>query len=125
MPTNIKIVHTQDFIRVQPDGTLDLPASRSLLRGLVTEFGTAGEYYVLIDTRRADAQLSAAQIFEIAHSVAAEPAFARRKVCLLVPKKDDLDAAFFETVSRNRGADVRAFTDFEPAISWLVMQGQS
>ncbi len=27
MPTNIKIIHTQDFIRAKPDGVLDLTAS--------------------------------------------------------------------------------------------------
>jgi hypothetical protein len=121
MPTNIKIIHTRDFIRAKPDGVLDLAASRNLLRELVTEFDTAGKYHVLVDTRGADVRLSKIDLYELGSAVAAAPALAREKVALLVPADDKLDADFFETVSRNRGASLRAFTEFESAITWLMV----
>ena len=35
------------------------------------------------------------------------------------------DAEFFEGVARLEGANVRAFSDFENAVSWLIMREQS
>lgn len=122
MPTNIKIIHTQDFIRAKPDGVLDLTASRNLLKDLVTESETAGKYHVLVDTRGADVRLSTTDIFNLGVAVAA--ASARDKVALLVPPGEQVNASFLETVSYNRGANLRAFTDFETAITWLIMKEQ-
>jgi hypothetical protein len=42
----------------------------------------------------------------------------------MVPPEEEADARFFETVSLNRGANLRAFTDFEKAITWLIMKEQ-
>ena len=124
MPTNIKIIHAQDFIRAQPDGALDLTASRNLLKDLVAGLDTAGKYHVLVDTRGADVRLSMTEIFELGEAVAAAPALANTKFALLVPPEEKVDAGFLETVSRNRGANLRAFTDFETAITWLIMKEQ-
>jgi len=122
MPTNIKVIQTQDFIRAEPDGTLDLTASCNLLKDLVTELDTAGKYHVLIDTRGADVRLSTNDIFELGVAVAADTLARQNKVALLVPPEEKVDADFFETVSRNRGANLRTFTDFERAITWLIMK---
>jgi hypothetical protein len=125
MPTNIKIIHTQDFIRAKPDGALDFTASRNLLKDLVTGFDTAGKYHVLVDTRGADVRLSTTEIYELGVTVAAEPDLAgKKKFALLVPPEEKVNADFFETVSRNRGANLRVFTDFETAITWLIMEEQ-
>jgi hypothetical protein len=125
MPTTIKIIHAHDFIRVKPDGVLDLTASRELLKDLVAGLDTAGKYHVLVDTRGADVRLSTVEIFDLGVAVAEEPALGREKVAVLVPPEDEVDADFFETVSVNRGADLRAFTEFETAITWLIMKEQS
>lgn len=125
MPTNITIIHTQDFIRAKPDGALDLTASRKLLKDLVTELDTAGKHRVLVDTRGADVHLSTVEIFELGVAVAREPALAREKIALLHPPEEKVDAGFFETVSLNRGASVRAFTEFEAAVTWLIMKEQT
>ncbi|WDT70687.1 MAG: hypothetical protein MPW14_10140 [Candidatus Manganitrophus sp.] len=124
MPTNIKIIQTQDFIRAAPDGALDLTASRDLLKDLVTKSVTAGKYHVLVDTRGAEVRLSIPNIFELGVALAAEPALARQKVAILVPPEAKANAEFFETVGINRGANLRVFTDFETAIKWLIMKEQ-
>ena len=124
MPTNIKIIHTQDFIRAKPDGALDLFTSRTLLKDLVTEFDTAGKYHVLVDTRGTAVRLATNEIFELGVTIAAEPALKGRKIALLVPPEEKVNADFFADVSRNRGANLRAFTDFETAITWLIMKEQ-
>jgi len=125
MPTNIKIIQTQDFIRAAPDGALDVTASRDLLKDLVRKFDTAGQYHVLVDTREAEVRLSDINIFELGFALAAEPALAREKVALLVPPEEKENAEYFETVGRNRGANLRVFTDFETAITWLILKEQT
>jgi hypothetical protein len=124
MPTSIKIIHTQDFIRAKPDGALDLMASRNLLKDLVSEFETAGKHRVLVDTREADVHLSTTDIYDLGVALADEPVLRREKIALLVPPEENIDARFLETVGRNRGADLRAFTEFETAITWLIMKEQ-
>ena len=124
MPTNIQIIHTEDFIRAKPDGSLDFAASRSLLKELVSEAETAGTYHVLLDTREAGVLLSATEIFELGVTVALEGALSgRRRLALLVPPEKKDDASFFESVSTNRGANIKALPDFETAITWLIMEG--
>jgi hypothetical protein len=123
MPTNIQIIHTEDFIRAKPDGSLDFAASRNLLMELVDESATATTHHVLLDTRQADIRLSSTEIFELAARVAHESALrGRSRLALLVPSEKGADARFFETVSTNQGANVRAFFDFEAAITWLIMK---
>ena len=121
MPTNIRMIHTQDFIRARPDRTLDFAASYHLLKNLVTEFYTAGSYHVLVDTREAHVRLSTTEIFNLAVAMTDEPAFGGKKFAVLVRPEEKVNADFFETVTNNRGRIVRAFTDFEIAITWLIM----
>jgi hypothetical protein len=124
VPTNIRIIHTQDFIRAKPGGVLDLTTSRNLLKDLATESGTAGKYLLLIDTRGANVRLSTLDIIELGRVVAAERALAGKKIALLVAPEETVDAVFFEAVTRSRGAYLRAFSEFESAITWLIMREQ-
>jgi hypothetical protein len=126
VPTNITIIQTGDFIRARPDGALDLDASRQLLVDVVAAIRRAGEDNVLIDTRvAAPARLSSTDLWNLGVAVGTQPALARARVALLVPLDKQDDAEFFESVARVEGANLRAFTDFESAISWLIMRGQS
>ena len=52
MPTDLTIVHPEDFIRATQTGALDLDASRELLRGIVSRLKAAGVHHVLIDLRQ-------------------------------------------------------------------------
>ena len=126
MPTNITIVQTGDFIRARPDGRLDPDTSRRLLVDVVSAMRTTDEHNVLIDTRAAaPALLSKADLWNLGVAAGTQPALARGRVALLVPLDKQDDAEFFEDVARVEGANVRAFTGFESAISWLIMRGQS
>ena len=121
MPTNIRIINAQDFILAAPDGTVDLAASQVLLSALVSTAETAGVQQVLIDTREAEVRLSTINLYELGVAVASQPTLARNRTALLVPHGKKSNAAFFETVTRNRGANLKAFADFETAIGWLIL----
>jgi hypothetical protein len=122
MPTNITVVHTRDFIRARSDGRLDLDASRKLLIDVVSAMRTAQEQNVLIDTRAAaPTRLSRNDLWKLGVAAGTQPALARARVALLVPPDRQDDAAFFEGIARVEGANVRAFSDFESAITWVIM----
>jgi hypothetical protein len=126
VPTNIAIVHTRDFIRARPDGALDLEASRTLLVDVVSAIRRAGEHNVLIDTRAAvPTRLARTDLWKLGVAAGTQPALAQGRVALLVPLDRQDDAEFFESVARLEGANVRAFSDFESAISWLIMREQA
>jgi hypothetical protein len=126
VPTNVTIVQTSDFIRAKPDQALDLEASRRLLVDVVSAIRRAGEHNVLIDTRAAaPTRLSKTDLWTLGVAAGTQPALLRGRVALLVPLDRQDDAEFFEAVARVEGANVRAFTDFEGAISWLIMHEQT
>ena len=126
MPTNIAIVHTSDFIRARPDGVLDLEASRKLLVDVVSAIRRVGDRNVLIDTRAAaPARLSRTDLWTLGVAASTQPALAQGRVALPVPLDKQDDAEFFEGVARLEGANVRAFSDFESAISYLILREHS
>jgi hypothetical protein len=126
MPTKIKIIHTKDFISAKPDGSMDLKASLNLLRDLVTEIETTGEHLILVDVRNVDVRLSTCDNYILGKAIA-EKSFHiyQKKFALLIQPSDNENAHFLESVSRNRGSNLKVFTDFEPAISWLIMENNS
>ena len=98
---------------------------RKLLVDVVSAIRTAGEHNVLIDRRAAaPTRLSSTDLWKLGVAAGTQPALARGRVGLLVPL-DKKDAEFFQSVARLEGANVKAFSDFESAISWIIMREQS
>jgi hypothetical protein len=58
MPTNIRVIRAHDFIKVTPEGHLDLKGSRSLLLEIATFAGTLVDYQILLDVRKAQMSVS-------------------------------------------------------------------
>lgn len=125
MPVDIKVIRTRDFIKSTSKGVLDLASSKQALVDIISEIKQPGEYEVLVDTREAESGLSVADIFELGITLANQFPLRRSKIGLLTPMSEADNAIFFETVARNRGVNIRAFTDFEQAITWLVMKQES
>lgn len=122
MPVNVKVIHTKDFIKTTVTGVLDFTLSRQALLDIASEIEHPGEYEILVDTREAEIGLSVVDIVELGKALAVHPSLSRSKIAILTPMSDVKQAEFLETVSVNRGARVRVFTDFEESITWLVMQ---
>ena len=122
MPVNVKVIHTKDFIKTTVRGVLDFALSRQALLDIASEIEHPGEYEILVDTREAEIVLSVVDIVQLGEALANHSSLRRSKIGLLTPMRDAKQAEFLETVSVNRGARVRVFTDFEEAITWLVTQ---
>ena len=124
MPTNLTIVHPEDFTRVTQTGTLDLDASRGLLREIVGSLKTTGvstSSSICDRPRRVSVSPTRSCLnwaWRTARSLPSRAAESRCSVRLDEPA----DAEFFESVARGQGTNVRAFTEFEPATAWLVMR---
>jgi hypothetical protein len=124
MPVNVKVINAREFIRTTVSGALDLAESKRGMLDLASHIKQPGEYEVLIDVRGAETILSIADLYELAVALAGQPALIGSKIGILGPMSGMDKAQFFETVAQNRGARIKAFTDFEEAITWLVLREQ-
>jgi hypothetical protein len=122
MPVNVKVIRTKEFIKSTATGSFDLAASKQALLDIVSLIKQPGEYEVLVDTRGAETKLETTDLFELGNALAAHPSLRRSKVATLVPMSDMDNAHFLETVAQNRGVRMRAFTDFEAAMTWLILR---
>lgn len=125
MPVNLKVINTKDFIKTTVTGTLDFAASKQALLDILSLIKQPGEYDVLVDTREAESLLSIIDLHELGEALASHPILRHSRICLLVPAKDIEKAGFFETVAVNRGVQIKAFTSFEEAMTWLVIRNGS
>ena len=122
MSVNIKVIRPKDFIKTTVTGVLDFEVSRQALLEIASQMEHPGEYEILVDTREAEPALSMIDIFELGEALAAHPSLRRSKIAFLKSKKDSEKAEFLETITANRGVRAQVFTDFEEAVTWLVMQ---
>ncbi len=125
MPVNVKVIHAKEFIRSTVSGALDFAESKRAILDLASQIKQPGEYEVLIDIRGAEPILSIADCYELAVALAGQPLLVGSKIGLLGPMSSVDQAQFFETVAKNRGARIRAFTNFEEAITWLILREQA
>ena len=122
MPVNIKVIHTKDFLKTTITGVLDFAASKQALLDIASQIEQPGEYEILVDTREAKTILSVVDSVEMGKALAAHPSLRRSKIAILTSMGDVKQANFLETVIVNRAVSAKAFTVFEEAITWLVMQ---
>jgi hypothetical protein len=74
---------------------------------------------VLIDTRSADGQLGAADLWFLADRLAKHRHAFSGKTAVLCPMERFDRARFFALLADSRGFDIEAFTSYEEAITWL------
>jgi hypothetical protein len=90
--------------------------SRQRLRPIIAEKNVHG---VLVDMRKIDWEMSTMDIHEFARTIQ-HPASVR---IAILHTAEDRDARFFETVAKNRGKLVSAFTDPAEAYKFLGDKG--
>lgn len=120
MPCSIRIIHAHDFIKATPEGTLDLENSKKLLIEIASDSSTLGDYEILLDTRKAQSEMSASDLWSLAAELTSFRKALSRKTAVLCPLERFDHAAFFALCAQNRGFRVRAFTSFEEAMEWLI-----
>ena len=118
-PANVKVIHAHEFVRARPGGVLDLGTSEALLLQIAKAADGLDQVEVLIDTRRADGQLGAADLWFLAERLAKHRHAFSGKTAVLCPIERFDRARFFSLLADSKGFDVEAFTSYEEAMAWL------
>jgi hypothetical protein len=120
MPTNVRVIRAQDFIRAAPGGVLDLAASEKLLADIVLAAGSLDDYQVLLDTRNAIAVLETSDLYYLAERVAEHAGKLNHMTAVLCPLERFNHARFFTLCTQRRGLNIRPFATYEQAMEWLI-----
>jgi hypothetical protein len=119
-PTDIRIIHAHDFIKVTTEGQLDLENSRKLLLEVASASAPLVDYGIVVDTRKTMVTMFAVDLWYLAQDLVSVGKTFLHRTAVLCPLERFDDAGFFALCAQNRGLEVRAFASFEDAIEWLI-----
>ena len=119
MPTNVKVIQSHEFVRARPGGVLNIEASEALLLEIAKAAEGLDKAEILIDTRRAEGQLGAADLWFLADRLGKHRHAFSGKTAVLCPMEKFDRARFFALLADSKGFDVEAFTSYEEAMAWL------
>ena len=122
MPTTVKIIHSQDFIKATAEGELDLETSKRMLAEIVSASTPLDDYHIILDTRTAHSAMSATDLWYLAAELSEIRRACSPKTAVLCPRERFDSARFFALCAENRGFNVSAFISFEGALEWLISE---
>jgi hypothetical protein len=125
MPVTLKIIKSHEFVKLTATGTLDHVGSLKAVLDIVSLMEMCGDCGVMVDTRGGQVHLSVTELYQLGVELASHPSLRSSKIALLAPVTRADWARFLETVASNRGIAMEVFTDFEAAMTWLVMEDSS
>ena len=125
MPSDIRVIHVRDFLKATVQGTFDLESSKQALLEIAVAAPTSPAVDIMIDVRDSPANLSLAQVSELAMEFNKSRLGAGRKTAVLTAKDRFDNAQFFAVSARGMGRNVQAFTSFEEAFDWLALQSSN
>ena len=121
-PPHVKVIHGRDFVRAQPAGDLHIEDSLRLLLDIAAAAAKLKEHDVVLDMRHVDSHLSAADLWTLAHKLTEYREVFTRKTAVLCPLERFDKARFFAMSAENHGFNIRAFTDYESAMEWILFE---
>ena len=119
MPANVKVIQAHEFVRARPGGVLNLEASEQLLLDIAKAAEGLDRIEILVDTRHAEGQLGAADLWFLADRLGRHRHAFSGKTAVLCPTARFDRARFFALIAGSKGFDVEAFTSYEEAVEWL------
>jgi len=123
MPTNIRIIHAHDFIKATAEGHLDFEESKKLLMEIASASADLVGYEIIVDCRKAEAVMSASQLWFLAAELTKfRKAFSRKMAVICLLERFEY-TEYFTQCSRDKGFNIRAFTSLDDAIEWLTANG--
>jgi hypothetical protein len=119
MPNNIRVIRAQDFVSVTPQGQFDLESSRKLLKEVAAAAEKLDAHDVIIDIRNARSSMTAEDLWSLASTMASDRRTFAHKTAILCPMERFDRAWFFVQCADHAHLNLRAFTDYEAAMTWL------
>jgi hypothetical protein len=122
MPHALHVIHAGEFIRSDPEGTLDMQQSRRVLFELATALVERGVDRAILDVRRARLNPPAtyAQLYELARAFRQACFNDRHRLAVLHPLNRVDKAEFLADCMSGDGWNAAAFDNFEEAFDWLT-----
>jgi hypothetical protein len=119
MPTSIRVIRPPDFVRARADGVMDIEMAERLMAEIAAAVKDQ-EIEILIDTRRGQGELGAADLWFLAERLTRYRGTFARKTAVLCPLEKFDRARFFALCAENKGFNVAAFVSYEEAMDWLL-----
>ena len=123
MPLDLEIIRASEFIRVGPQGRLDLPASREILSELAQACHERGLDRALLDLRELcqgpTPKLSRDDLASLVATFREAGFSERHRLAILYSTDPHRRARLFAFLTTLHGGQVKASNDFEDALYWL------
>jgi hypothetical protein len=121
MVSKFKNISTTDFLEVTSDGIVNVTTTRKLLAEIAKAHQNQSDYEMVVDLRGTESHMSVIEVYQLAAELCQHGDTFRRKVALIVTPGHNYErACFFETCSFNRGFMIKAYSDYEEAIRWIL-----
>jgi len=109
-----------DVLLATASGELSLPATRQAFTQLVQAAVDRNLHRVLIDPRACTGGFAVADFVALAEHLSDIGIHRLQRIAVLSSQRVEVDDAFGETATRNRGANLRVFDDRDRAMAWLT-----
>ena len=123
MPMELQIIRAHEFIRLGPRGHFDLKASRAVLAVLAGACLKRGIHQALLDLRALHPGpkpvFSPSDLVTLVNTFRQIGFTHRQRLAVLYRSDPHHRASMFASIARLRGWSVKAFDDFEDAVTWL------
>ncbi|MDB6019027.1 MAG: hypothetical protein JWR19_3516 [Pedosphaera sp.] len=121
MPLNLRIIHSNDFLKTTATGEFDRDTSKQALIQIAAANQAPHNHDVLLDVRNASSHLTMLDIIDLVNLMVANRSSFHHKLAILTHEGAQFDRAkFMELYANNRGFHVAGFDDFEESFSWLT-----
>ena len=123
MATDVRYISPSDFLVFTSSGDLDLPASMENLQVLLQYWKTNPKLNVLVDLRKARANLKPREVYEFYRLSETTRLGDQNRVAILYTPPEGFDAVrFLEFLAKRGKRNVQVCEDFEEAFDWLNPQ---
>lgn len=106
------------YLHVEATGDLTLAAARKYLEDVAQVLEETGANRILIDVHKGSMRLSAMDLITLRRMVSESAESDCRRA--LVDQTGRSGLEFFESITRSHGESMRAFTDLDKALAWLL-----
>lgn len=124
MPVELQVIRASEFIRLNADEVLDFGATQQALGGLAQACHTRGLNCALLDLRSIPIptrpQFTTTELAALVGTFRAAGFTRRQRLAILYRHDVHGGIRSFAFISRIRGLQVQAFSDYETAIHWLA-----
>jgi hypothetical protein len=121
MPLEAQTIAAREFIRLNPDGRLDLDGSRAVLQALAETYRKRGKTRAMLDVREVRTDLTLAELAALVDAFCEMGFSESQRLAVLHSGDQNHPARLFASISKLRGWRVRPFDKLEDAVGWLAL----